>query len=67
MEAKFMCSGKQMTGEVVKSNFLTVLVRVGFKKKTAETIAGKIKEILKPYEKTIKRHKVKHNVVIMGE
>lgn len=67
MKAKFMCNGKQMLGEVVKSNFYTVLVKVGFKKKVSETIEGKIKDILKPYDKIIKRHKEKHAVVMIGE
>ena len=67
MKAKFMCNGKQMMGEVVKSNFHTILVKVGFKKKVAETFEGKLKEILKPYTKIIKRHKEKHSVVLIGE
>lgn len=66
MKATFMCNGKKMTGEVVKPNVLTVLVRVNFKKKVMETFEGKLKEALKPYTKIIKRHKIKHNVVIAG-
>jgi len=56
-----------MTGEVVKSNYHTILVKVGFKKKVANTIKEKIEYILKPYDKIIKRHKVKHAVVLIGE
>lgn len=67
MKAKFECNGTQMTGEVVKSNFLTIWVKVKFKKKIEETIEGKIKEILKPYDRIIKRHKEKHAVVMIGE
>jgi hypothetical protein len=67
MKAKFLCNGKQMTGEVMKSNYLTVWVKVQFKKKITETIEEKIKEILKPYNKIIKRHKEKHAVVFIGE
>lgn len=67
MKAKFMCAGKQMTGEVVKSNYYTIWVKVKFKKKVMETIEAKLKEILKPYDKIIKRHKEKHAVVMIGE
>jgi hypothetical protein len=51
----------------MKSNYLTVWVKVQFKKKITETIEEKIKEILKPYNKIIKRHKEKHAVVFIGE
>jgi hypothetical protein len=64
MKAKFRCNGKQMTGEVVKANFYTIWVNVEFKKKVVEKIDKKLKEVFKPYYKTIKRHKVKHAVVI---
>jgi len=67
MKAKFRCNGKQMTGEVVKSNFHTIWVKVGFKKKVAKTIKEKIEYMLKPYDKIIKRHKEKHAVVLIGE
>lgn len=67
MKAKFMCNGKQMMGEVVKSNFHTIWVKVRFTKKITETIEEKIKEILKPYDRIIKRHKEKHAVVMIGE
>ncbi len=66
-QAKFECNGKQMTGEVVKTNFYTVWVRVEFKKKVMETIEDRIKEILKPYVRIIKRHKEKHAVVFIGD
>ena len=66
MQAKFRCNGKQMTGEVVTFNTLTVWVKVQFKKKIRESIGGKIQELLKPYDTIIKRHKVKHAVVITG-
>jgi formylmethanofuran dehydrogenase subunit A len=64
MKAKFRCNGKQMTGEVVKANFYTIWVNVEFKKKVVEKIDKKLKEVFKPYYKIIKRHKVKHAVVI---
>ena len=72
MKAKFMCNGKQMMGEVVKPNYLTVWVKVQFKKKVAkepekETLKEKIEYMLKPYDKIIKRHKEKHAVVFIGE
>jgi hypothetical protein len=72
MKAKFLCNGKQMMGEVVKSNFHTIWVKVGFKKKVAreskeETFKEKIEYILKPYDRIIKRHKEKHAVVFIGE
>jgi hypothetical protein len=66
MEAKFRCSGKQMTGEVIKSNFHTIWVKVKFKKLIKETIDKELKEIMKPYYKIIKRHKEKHAVVMTG-
>jgi formylmethanofuran dehydrogenase subunit A len=53
-----------MTGEVVKANFYTIWVNVEFKKKVMEKVDKKLKEVFKPYYKTIKRHKVKHAVVI---
>ena len=65
MKAKFRCSGKQMTGEVVKANFYTILVRVKFKKKILEKVEKKIVEKFKPYYKVIKRHKEKHAVVMV--
>lgn len=55
-----------MTGEVVKSNFYTIWVRVKFEKKIMETIEKKLKEIIKPYDRVIKRHKEKHAVVLIG-
>ena len=67
MKAKFRCNGKQMTGEVKTMNTLTCWVKVQFKKKISETIEGKIQNIIKPYDKIIKRHKVKHAMVFMGE
>lgn len=66
MKAKFICNGKQMTGEVVKANFHTIWVNVQFKKKVMEKVDKKPKEVFKPYYKTIKRHKEKHAVVIIG-
>ena len=66
MKAKFMCNGKQMIGEVVKSNFYTIWVKVKFKKKVMESFEGKLKEALKPYDRIIKRHKEKHAVVMIG-
>lgn len=66
MKAKFRCNGKQMTGEVIKANFYTIWVKVKFKKKVLEKVDKKIKEVFQPYYKTIKRHKEKHAVVIVG-
>ncbi len=66
MKAKFMCNGKQMTGEVVKANYYTIWVNVKFKKKTLEKVGKKLTEVFKPYFKTIKRHKEKHAVVMIG-
>jgi len=56
-----------MIGDVVKANRKTVWVKVQFKKKVMETIEEKIKEILKPYDRIIKRHMKKHTVEFMGE
>jgi hypothetical protein len=67
MKAKFRCNGKMMTGEVKTMNTLTCWIKVQFKKKITETIEEKIQEIIKPYDRIIKRHKVKHAVVFMGE
>ena len=66
MKAKFRCNGKQMIGEVVRSNLYTIWVKVKFKKKVMETLEGKLKEVLKPYDRIIKRHKEKHSVVLIG-
>ena len=66
MKAKFMCSGKQMIGELIKSNFHTILVKVKFKEKIKEKVGDEVKETIKKYEKVIKRHKDKHAVVIVG-
>lgn len=66
MEAEFRCNGKRMKGEVVDSNTHTIWVKVKFKKKVMETFESKLKEVLKPYDRIIKRHKVKHAVVMTG-
>ena len=66
MNVKFRCNGKQMAGEVVKKNNLTVWVRVQFTKTVMERVGEKMKKVKKPYEKVIKRHKEKHAVVFIG-
>jgi len=62
MEATFnIIKGKQK-GEVIKENSKTVWVKFKYKKNIAEEGA---EAIFKKFTAIIKRHKVKHNVVIV--
>jgi len=64
MKATFRIAKERREGELIKANNKTVWVKVAYKKKISEDGA---KAIFETHFKTIKRHKVKHNVVIEGE
>jgi len=63
VDAKFNITKGRVTGEVVKANHKTVWVKFKYKKNIAEEGA---EAIMKKFVAIIKRHKEKHNVVIMG-
>lgn len=62
MEAKFSITKGRQKGEVVKENSKTVWVTFKYKKNVAEEGA---EAILKKYIAYIKRHRVKHNVIML--
>lgn len=61
MQATFNLKGGRKVGEVVKANKKTVWVKFDFKKNIADAGA---EALLKTFTTIIKRHKVKHNVVL---
>ena len=63
MQAKFNIKKGRIEGEVVKANNKTVWVKFKYKKNIAEEGA---EAIIKKFVAIIKRHKIKHNVVMMG-
>jgi hypothetical protein len=63
MEAKFNIRKGRQKGEVVKENCKTVWVKFKYKKNIADEGA---EAIFKKFIAIIKRHRVKHNVIIMG-
>ncbi len=63
MQATFRTNKGEKTGEVIKANNKTVWVKFKYKKNIAEEGA---EAIFKKFIAISKRHKVKHNVVIMG-
>ena len=62
MDAKFNINKGRVQGEVIKDNCKTVWVKFKYKKNIAEEGA---EAIFKKYIAIIKRHKVKHDVVMM--
>lgn len=64
MKATFNIGKERREGELIKANNRTVWVKIAYKKKISEEGA---KAVFQVFEKTIKRHKIKHNVVIEGE
>ena len=64
MEAKFNIKKGRQQGEVVKKNSKTVWVKFNYKKNVAEEGA---EAIFKKFTAIIKRHMVKHAVVLMEE
>ena len=63
MEAKFNITKGRQLGEVIKQNSKTVWVKFKYKKNIADEGA---EAIFKKFIAIIKRHRVKHNVVMMG-
>ena len=64
MDIKFRTNQGEKTGEVVKDNIKTVWVKFSYKKKISLEDA---KDVFKTFVTTIKRHKIKHNVQVVGE
>lgn len=64
MQAEFRTSKGRKKAEVVKENIKTILVRLKYKVNV--NLKDKTKPIFEKREKVIKRHIVKHNVVISG-
>ena len=62
MDAKFDIKKGRQVGEVIKENSKTVWVKFKYKKNIAEEGA---EAIWKKFTAYIKRHKTKHNVVMM--
>ena len=63
MQAKFNITKGRQLGEVVKANNKTVWVKFKYKKNVADVGA---EAVFKKFKAIIKRHKVKHNVVMEG-
>ncbi len=63
MEAKFNIRKGRQLGTIIKENNKTVWVTFKYKKNIAD--AG-VEAIMKKFIAVIKRHKVKHNVVMEG-
>ena len=61
MKATFRTNKGTKTGELIKANKKTVWVRFKYKKNIAEE---GMDAIFKIFIATIKRHKIKHNVVL---
>ena len=63
MQAKFNIKKGRQEGEVIKANNKTIWVKFKYKKNIADVGA---EAIMKKFTAIIKRHKIKHNVVMMG-
>jgi len=61
MSVKFRTNQGEKTGELIKDNPKTVWVKFDYKKKISLKDA---EDIFKTFTTTIKRHKIKHNVVM---
>ncbi len=64
MEAKFNIKKGRQAGKVFKENNKTVWVTFKYKKNIAEVGA---EAIIKKFTAYIKRHKIKHNVIMLEE
>lgn len=64
MKATFKTNQGTKVGELIKANKKTVWVKFDYKKKISEEGA---KAVFKVFTAIIKRHKLKHHVVIEGE
>lgn len=62
MQAKFNTNKGRIEGEVIKANSKTVWVKFKYKKNVAEAGA---EAIFKKFTAIIKRHKIKHNLVLV--
>ena len=62
MDAKFNIRKGRQTGRIIKENNKTVWVTFKYKKNIAEEGA---EALFKKFKAVIKRHKVKHNVVMV--
>jgi len=63
MKATFNIGKERKEGDVVKDNIKTVWVKFEYQKNVAE--AG-VEALFKTFTNTIKRHKLKHSVVMEG-
>jgi hypothetical protein len=64
MEAEFNTNKGRKKAEIIIANIKTVWVRLKYQVNI--NLEDKTKPIFEKREKIIKRHKVKHNVVIVG-
>jgi len=62
MKVKFRTNKGEHTGEVIKDNLKTVLVKFDYKKNIAEAGA---EALFKKFTTIIKRHKFKHHVEVI--
>jgi hypothetical protein len=65
VDAEFNIKEGRKKGELIKANFKTVLVRLKYKFRV-NWDKPKDQPLFENREKIIKRHKIKHNVVITG-
>ena len=61
MNVKFRTNQGENTGELVTNNHKTIWVKFDYKKKISLEDA---EDIFKTFTTTIKRHKIKHNVIM---
>jgi hypothetical protein len=64
MEAEFNTNKGRKKAEIIIANIKTVWVRLKYQVNI--NLEDKTKPIFEKREKIIKRHKVKHNVIIVG-
>lgn len=64
MKATFRTNQGTKTGELIKANKKTVWVKFKYKKNIADE---GMDAVFKSFVSIIKRHKVKHNVILEGE
>jgi len=64
MEAEFTTNKGRKTGEIIRSNVKTVWVKLKYKMKI--NLTNDEKSMFENKERIIKRHKIKHNVVMIG-
>lgn len=64
MKVKFRTNQGNKIGDLIKDNNKTVWVKFKYKKKISLEDA---KDVFKTFIAIIKRHKIKHNVIMEGE